>query len=297
MAVGLAYAQKLTSPHCQHNPYKVPSKVRIIRHMVVLLAVITLSASPKLERRSDGLWYDKANNKPFTGRIFAAYPTSEKKSETNYLSGRQHGLTIHWYRNGKRQSQFQYAGGKLNGMGAYWYEDGQLQYQASYQQGVLHGRADDWWPNGKPGSEEHYLAGRKHGLWKSWWPDGKRAEEKLWQNGALMRTTKWDKDGNLRLPDLSQTENDLALLTPKPMTVAKRVPWTIGDGRNAIDKIYPGKPVKTIRTVFGKPDQSTPEAWIYNDLKITNPKTKRKFSRVRFEFKNGRVNRVSVFSN
>ena len=45
------------------------------------------------------------------------------------------------------------------------------------------------------------------------------------------------------------------------------------------------------------PDQSTPEAWIYNDLKITNPNTKRKFSRVRFEFKNGRVSRVTVFNN
>ena len=112
-----------------------------------------------------------------------------------------------------------------------------------------------------------------------------------------MRTTKWDKDGNLRLPDFPRTNNDLAVLTPKPRTVAKRVPWTIGGVRNAIDKIYPGKSVKIIRAVFGMPDQSTPEAWIYNDLKITNPNTKRKFSRVRFEFKNGRVSRVTVFNN
>jgi len=265
--------------------------------MVMFLTVATLSASPKLERRSDGLWYDKAGKKPFTGRIIATYPTSEKKSETNYSNGRQHGQTIHWYRNGKRQSQFQYANGQLHGRGAYWYEDGQLQYQASYQQGVLHGRANDWWPNGKPGSEEHYQAGRKHGLWKSWWPNGKRAEEQLWQNGVLVRTIRWDKDGSLRLPDLSQAENDLTLLTPKAATVGKQVPWTIGGDRNAIDKIYPGKPAKTIRAVFGKPVQSTPEAWIYNDLKITNPKTNRKFSRVRFEFKNGRVSRVTVFNN
>jgi len=297
VVVSLAHAPKLTSRCCQLSPFKVSSEVRIVCHIVVFLAVATLSASPKLERRNDGLWYDKAGKKPFTGRIFATYPTSERKSETNYLDGRQHGLATHWYRNGKRQSQFLYANGQLHGKGAYWYEDGQLQYQASSQLGVLHGRVDDWWPNGKPGSEEHYQAGRKHGLWKSWWPNGKRAEEKLWQNGVLVRTTQWDKDGNLRLPDLSQTDNDLALLTPKPVTVAKRVPWTIGNGRNAIDKIYPGKPVKTIRAVFGKPDQSTPEAWIYGNLKITNPKTKRKFSRVRFEFKNGRVNRVSVFSN
>ena len=271
--------------------------MRIVRHIVVLLTVITLSASPKLERRSDGLWYDKANKKPFTGRIIATYPTSEKKSETNYSNGRQHGQTIHWYRNGKRKSQFQYANGQLHGRGAYWYEDGQLQYQASYQQGVLHGRADDWWPNGKPSSEEHYQAGRKHGLWKSWWPKGKRAEEQLWQNGVLVRKTRWDKDGSLRLPDLSQSESDLALLIPKAATLAKKVPWTIGGGRNAIDKIYPGKPANIIRAVFGMPHQSTPEAWIYTNLKITNPKTKRKFSRVRFDFKNGRVIRVSVFNN
>ena len=269
----------------------------MVRYLVILLAAVALSAAPQLERRGDGLWYDKTKNIPITGKIFSNFPTGEKKSEMNYQNGRLYGPIIHWYSNGKRQSQFQYASGKLHGTGTYWYKDGQLQYRASYQQGLLHGRFEDWWPNGKRSSEEYYQANRKHGLWKSWWPNGKRAEENLWQNGVLVQTTKWNKDGNLRLPDLPRTNNDLTLLKPKPTTLAKRVPWTTGGDRNAIDKIYPGKPAKTIRAVFGMPNKSTPEAWTYSGLKITNPNTKRIFSRVRFEFKNGLVSKVTVFNN
>ena len=233
----------------------------------------------------------------YSGTLHHFYPGGPRKTLTQLHNDRRNGVVIEWYPNGRKKAESQYIKGQLHGASAYWYKDGQLQYQATYQQGRLQGRASDWWPNGKPGSEEHYQAGRKHGLWKSWWPNGKLAEEKLWQNDVLVRTAKWNKDGNLRLPDLPQTDNDLALLTPKPAAFAKRVPWTISGNRNAIDKIYPGKPVNIIRAVFGIPHKSTPEAWIYNDLKITNPNTNRKFSRVRFEFKNGRVSRVTVFNN
>ncbi len=271
--------------------------MRMVRILTILLTVATSSAAPKLVQRADGLLYDKSSSKPFTGTDALNFPTGEKKSAINYLNGRHHGQAAHWYRNGNRQSQFQYANGQLHGISTYWYEDGQLQYQATHQQGRPHGRAVDWWPNGKPSSEEHYQNGRKHGLWRAWWPDGKRSEESLWQNGVRVRVTRWDKDGDLRLPELARPDSDLALLTPNPAAFAKRVPWTIGGARNAIDKIYPGKPVNIVRAVFGMPDEATPEAWIYRGLKITNPTTKREFSRVRFEFKNGQVIKVTVFNN
>ena len=233
----------------------------------------------------------------YTGTVHQFYPGGPRRSLVQFNKGARNGRVMEWYANGFKKNEFNYLNGQLHGLGRYWYENGVLQYQANYSQGRLNGRFADWWPNGQISSEEFYQMGQKSGRWRAWWPNGKPSEEKIWRNGVLSGVVKWDKDGGVRLPDLGPVNNDLALLTPKPASFAQNVPWTVSGPRNAIDKIYPGKPVSLIRAVFGAPDASTPEAWTYRKLKITNPKTNREFTRVRFEFKNGAVSRVIVFNN
>lgn len=231
---------------------------------------------------------------PANGTARQYYPGGEKKSSIRFQNGVKHGPAIHWYPNGEKKSESTFLNGQLQGVSRYWYEDGQLQYEATYQRGVQHGPYRDWWPDGKPYSQENYVSGRKHGTWRAWWPTGKLSEQTTWRMGTLLTLREWDRDGNIRPSRTPGPTNDLDLLKPQSDPFAKSVPWTLGTGQYAIDRIYPGKPSSTIEQVFGRPQVVRGANWIYRNLEVTNPDTGERLKNVTFIFKNGTVSSVQV---
>ena len=79
-------------------------------------------------------------NEPFTGKYEEYYSTNgQKKSETNYVVGRQNGLFTSWYENGKKEYEENHEDGKQNGLFSSWYENGQKKSEVTYIEGKVNG--------------------------------------------------------------------------------------------------------------------------------------------------------------
>lgn len=78
-------------------------------------------------------------NEPFTGKYEEYYSTNgQKKSETNYIDGKQNGLFTSWYENGKKENEGNYKEGKQNGLFTTWYENGQKKSETNYIDGTVY---------------------------------------------------------------------------------------------------------------------------------------------------------------
>ena len=96
-------------------------------------------------------------NEPFTGKYEEYYSTNgQKKSETNYVDGRQNGLFTSWYENGKKEYEENYQDGKQNGLFSSWYENGQKMSETNYIEGKINGITIEWDENGQKKDETHY---------------------------------------------------------------------------------------------------------------------------------------------
>ena len=96
-------------------------------------------------------------NEPFTGKYEEYYSTNgQKKSETNYVDGRQNGLFTSWYENGKKEYEENHEDGKQNGLFSSWYENGQKMSETNYIEGKINGITIEWDENGQKKDETHY---------------------------------------------------------------------------------------------------------------------------------------------
>lgn len=249
-------------------------------------------SSVKLIRGQGGLVYAEGAGVPYSGTVREAHPGGKPKSETTYRKGRLHGRTVFWYRNGNKRSEFTYLNGRLEGVAAYWYKDGAKQVEATYRNGLRQGSSIDWWPNGKKSNLETYEAGRRHGKWSEWWPDGSPAAEEVWNQGNLVSTKAWERDGTPKvLGGRSLAGGAKALPVP---SIAQRVEWKYGSGDPRIDLIYHGKPAGTLFKVFGDPNRVEEGKWIYTGLRILDPANGRRYTTVKYRIKEGRVTEVWV---
>ena len=250
-----------------------------------------------LERRADGLWYNPGSQTPYTGKAERTHFDGARVSEVSYLKGRQHGLSRFWYNNGNIRSTFSYNTGVLDGNSTYYYRNGNIQNLTYYRQGVKHGLAIDWWPEGKKSFVESYVNGFPEGVWRSWWPNGKLASERTYRNRRLGAHKEWNKDG---LPktvpgwNLDGTFKSAASLRERQRVVGRRVLWDRNSGTNRIGLIYRDKPLSTIRTVFGDPDQIDDTRWTYKGLRIQDPVNGSRFDTAIFRFKRGKVSEIWI---
>ena len=65
-----------------------------------------------LEERSDGLWYKKNLNKPFTGKARRSYPSGKILMEIPYVQGIRQGLQEIWKEDGTLLRQVVWENGK-----------------------------------------------------------------------------------------------------------------------------------------------------------------------------------------
>ena len=136
-------------------------------------------------------------NQPFTGKYEEYYSTNgQKKSETNYIDGKQNGLFISWYENGRKENEENYEDGKQDGLATIWYENGQKKSETNYINGKVNGLYSLWYENGQKKTEINYKDGEVNGLFTWWYENGQKMSETNYIDGKVNGLTiEWDENG------------------------------------------------------------------------------------------------------
>ena len=278
--------------------------MRTVAHIFPILAGVLLcqwlafaQQNSVLQQRADGLWYMPGESRSYTGKAAHTHFDGTKISEINYRAGKQHGHAQFWYNNGNLRSSFNYIDGQLDGNATYYYRNGNIQNLTTYRGGIKHGPTIDWWPEGKKSFEENYAKGFPEGRWLSWWPNGKLNSERVYRNRRLVSHREWTKDGMPKtLPrwNLDGTLKTKATNRQRMQVIGRRVLWSRVSGTNRIDLIYRGKTLRTIRTVFGDPDDSEDDRWTYKGLRIQDPTSGRMYDTAIFGFNKGKVGEIWI---
>lgn len=90
-------------------------------------------AMSELEIQDKLLYRDQ---KPFSGWAVELYPTGELLRASEYLDGRQHGLSLLWYPDGSPQMSATYRLGSLHGRFLGWYQNGSVIYDMYINRGT-----------------------------------------------------------------------------------------------------------------------------------------------------------------
>ncbi len=123
----------------------------------------------KLERRSDGLTYQKGGSEPYTGQLTMTVAGTNEKYVTHFQDGVRHGLFAVWYANGKHKANAEFNRGKL-------------------VSGIT------WKPNGIEGSR--VMNGT--GTLLMFHPDGSKARESVYKDGVRVRRTDFPTAGSTK---------------------------------------------------------------------------------------------------
>ncbi len=111
-----------------------------------------------------------SNQKGYTGEKIEYYKSGQKRIAFNYKNGREDGLNIAWYPNGKKKYESFLKEG--NGKKTYWYESGEKKSEIQIRKWKMDGTYIEWYKNGQKQYEEEYRDGLLHGKRKSWDIDG-----------------------------------------------------------------------------------------------------------------------------
>ena len=128
--------------------------------LVILLLFFSVGCSKIINSddlilsKTDGLFYEKNNKKPFTGEVTGRvkgqiikgkregewlqyYANGSLESKSNYKDGKEEGGFISYDVNGRIVYKYNYKLGKLDGEWLHYYETGELKEKRLYKSGKL----------------------------------------------------------------------------------------------------------------------------------------------------------------
>tara|TARA_B100001245_G_C22625114_1_gene308199 strand:+ start:9 stop:590 length:582 start_codon:yes stop_codon:yes gene_type:complete len=140
----------------------------------------------------------------------------EKDFEGSYKDGQKDGLWTVWYENGQKKSEGTYKNGEADGLVTWWYENGQKKSENNFKadalgNGIAHGLSTGWYENGQKRYEKNYKDGRSIGSANSWHKNGKKMEEAKYKDGKEISSKKWNEDGSVYDPTLSDEMREAIL--------------------------------------------------------------------------------------
>lgn len=130
-------------------------------------------------------------NKPdelFSGWMVEMYPSGQKKSRSQVVNGRLHGLSEGWYPDGMLEVQEYFAEGVAEGPVKKWYPDGTLRSEGVAQAGKLEGVFRRWHPNGVMAEEITLREGQPHGPARAWDVNGTLLKEVIMEAGEIVNS-------------------------------------------------------------------------------------------------------------
>jgi antitoxin component YwqK of YwqJK toxin-antitoxin module len=231
------------------------------------------------DKNNTKLWEVTWKNDKLDGEYVKFYPTGEKRSVTIYLNGIRDGLDTGFFKDGEKSWSAKWKGDRPIGTHREWYE-------------TKGGKP-------KPKRQQEFSEGRL-ALLSEWYDNGLQSMEAEYAHGKLVRQTRWNNEGkevfswNINIPQQipnSEENPETALGKPNPNAIGRRQTWN----KNRLKAIYTGKESKTIVAVFGAPDQKLGDTWVYRNLVIFDPNTRRRLSVAQFLIKDGKV--LSVEAN
>ena len=244
------------------------------------------------------------------------YETGSKKSETPYVNGSRsgrelgydksghklweadwrndklHGDYIEFYASGKTNSLTPYVIGLNKGTSTGWHENGEKAWQAKWSGKKPVGTHYEWFPNGQLKRQQSFDNGKLMMI-SEWYATGQKTMEASYSNGKLTAQKRWNTDGKLviasgtsALPTVvGKKDSDQSPPKPNPNSPGRRKVW------NAVQlsKIYTGKPSTTVQSTFGLPDTKRGDTWVYGNMTIIDPTTRRRFTTANFLIRGGKV--------
>lgn len=148
-------------------------------HIVLIVCLTQLLTSCSdtnevlsLENRN-GLKYEVNSLTPFTGKYITYFNNGQKKSESNFTSGKENGLVTWWYKNGLKELEENYKFGKKIGLRTEWHENGRKQSEQNFKHDKRDGLTITWDTDGNITGMETYKndvlakkTGLKYGLYQ-----------------------------------------------------------------------------------------------------------------------------------
>lgn len=130
----------------------------------------------KLEEKN-GLSYEEAQTKPFTGQAITYHDNGKKQSSTEYRNGKINGKIESWYSSGTKQIEGQLINGQKAGMWTAWYENGNKIRQGAFENGKEEGEYSWWFENGNLDKKGIYHVGVADGKWEWYYENGQKKQE------------------------------------------------------------------------------------------------------------------------
>ena len=160
--------------------------------------------------------YHPDTNELYSGKVFKNRMGGEKDFEGSYKDGQKDGLWTVWYENGQKKSEGTYKNGEADGLVTWWYENGQKKSENNFKadalgNGIAHGLSTGWYENGQKRYEKNYKDGRSIGSANSWHKNGKKMEEAKYKDGKEISSKKWNEDGSVYDPTLSDEMREAIL--------------------------------------------------------------------------------------
>ena len=151
--------------------------------LVLLFPALALGETVKLEDLvvTDGLYYKKFTNIPFTGKV------TEGREQGRLKNGKKVGVWVEYYGNGRVSKEVTYENGKKVTWVQYKYHsNGQLRTKETYKDGKFDGPWVGYHENGQLLMKGTYKDGNKEGPWVNFNEDGTVDEERTgtFKNGV-----------------------------------------------------------------------------------------------------------------
>lgn len=161
-------------------------------YSVVALVLMSLVSSPSWGLtlndlvETNGLYYQKFTNVPFTGKV-------KGRHQGKFRKGRREGLWSVYHKNGRLSARGRFDGGEEEGTWEYFRENGSLERKGDFENGKRQGTWTCYWENGQILGQGHVLNDQKHGDWKIYDDDGRLFSTTSYKNGE--REPVLPKDG------------------------------------------------------------------------------------------------------
>ena len=172
----------------------------MIRILATALLALSLTASGAFATsiddllETDGLWYKKFTDVPFTGVVDEGLKRGAIKNGKRegpwvkyyengriwykgaYKKGKQEGPWLGYHNNGQLWSEGAYKNGKFEGPWIAYYDDGQLWSKGTYKNGKFEGPWFWYQDHGQLPNKGEYKNGKFKGRWVVSREDGSKAE-------------------------------------------------------------------------------------------------------------------------
>lgn len=132
---------------------------------------LMLGADNELLRKVEGVMYYGSNE--FTGVLTKHHDNGQLKEESEYIDGRQEGMSRTYYEGGSLASERTYKGGHKEGVHRGWWENGQLKFEYTFEEGKTEGYQYQWYDDGAKYITQYFEKGYETGLQQGWDKEGK----------------------------------------------------------------------------------------------------------------------------